>query len=106
MAGPRSGPKSSGQKPKLCGLGVTFKKSDGRGGMLVKRVKMEGSAANSDALRAGDRVLMIDGTPLEDIADAMHLAKLTHGEPGSAAVLKVMRPTGQTEDVVVVRNLV
>ena len=56
MAGPvSSGPRSSG-KPKLCGLGVTFKKSDGRGGMVVKRVKTSGSAASSDSLRAGDRV--------------------------------------------------
>jgi hypothetical protein len=38
---------------------------------------------------------MIDGMPLEDIHDAMQLAKLTHGEPGSAAVLKVCRPTGE-----------
>ena len=43
---------------------------------------------------------MIDGMPLEDIQDAMQLAKLTHGEPGSAAVLKVCRPTGEIFGVV------
>ncbi len=49
----REGPQSGA---KLYGLGVTFKKSDGKGGMVVKRVKAQGSAASSDALRSGDRV--------------------------------------------------
>mmetsp|Transcript_34253 Transcript_34253/g.53437 ORF Transcript_34253/g.53437 Transcript_34253/m.53437 type:complete len:702 (+) Transcript_34253:264-2369(+) len=89
---------------KLYGLGVTFKKSDGHGGMVVKRVKTEGAAAASRALTPGDRVLSINGTALDDVSDAMQLAKLTHGEKSSVAVLQVQRQSGVKEEVIIVRG--
>jgi predicted metalloprotease with PDZ domain len=89
---------------KQYGLGVTFKKSDGLGGMLVKRVKAYGAAASTGALDAGDRVLSINGMPLDQVTDALHLSKLTHGEALSVAVLSVVRLDGREEEVVIVRG--
>ena len=57
--------------------------------MVVKRVKSDGAAASTGALFAGDRVLRINGTALDDVTDALHLSKLTHGEALTVAVLQV-----------------
>mmetsp|Transcript_49812 Transcript_49812/g.118594 ORF Transcript_49812/g.118594 Transcript_49812/m.118594 type:complete len:155 (-) Transcript_49812:66-530(-) len=88
--------------PRLFGLGVVFKKSDGEGGMLVKRVNAGAAAAG--VLHAGDRVLAINGTPLDHVQDAMHLARLTHGSRGSSAILHVRGAEGGENEVLVVRG--
>ena len=80
---------AAGVAAKLYGLGVTFKKSDGYGGMVVKRIKADGAAAHAGGLEAGDRVLTINGTALDDVTDALQLSKLTHGEDRSVAILQV-----------------
>ena len=63
--------------------------ADGYGGMVVKRIKADGAAAHAGGLEAGDRVLTINGTALDDVTDALQLSKLTHGEDRSVAILQV-----------------
>jgi hypothetical protein len=41
----------------LVGVGLTFHRPDGRGGVLVKRVKERGAAAADGRVVAGDRLL-------------------------------------------------
>jgi C-terminal processing protease CtpA/Prc len=72
--------------------------------MVVKRVKSDGAAASTGALFAGDRVLRINGTALDDVTDALHLSKLTHGEALTVAVLQVVRLDGREEEVIIVRG--
>jgi len=72
--------------------------------MVVKRVKTDGAAASTGALHAGDRVLTINVTALDDVTDALHLSRLTHGEANSVAVMRVVRVDGYEEEVVIVRG--
>ena len=45
------GSSRNGDGRQLFGLGVTFKKSDGKGGMVIKRVKPEGRAAIAGVIK-------------------------------------------------------
>eukprot|EP00961_Rhodomonas_salina_P145702 1961280-Rhodomonas_salina.1 len=54
-------PEDSGSKGKMAGIGLTFTRADGSGGLPVKRVKDDGPAAVEGSLKPGDVVLSIDG---------------------------------------------
>ena len=69
------------------GLGITFYKSDGRTGLVVKRIK-----DFSCGLEPGDRVLSIDGDSLEAGLTTQQLARLVLGPVGSVAHLQVRKP--------------
>ncbi len=43
----------------LVGVGLTFHRPDGRGGVVVKRVKERGAAAADGRVVAGDRLLLM-----------------------------------------------
>jgi hypothetical protein len=58
--------------------GLTFQKSDGQGGLKIKRIKPNSAAAAaSNILCPGLRVLSLDDTPLDGITTARQLAALT-----------------------------
>jgi len=83
------------------GLGLTFKPPDGKGGVLVKRVKEDGPAVG--IVHEGDRIVSIDDWPLNDISNQA-LVRLTLGIPGTEASLKISRPNvGELPDVIIVR---
>ena len=83
------------------GLGLTFKPPDGKGGVVVKRVKEDGPALH--LVQEGDRIVSIDDWPLDGITN-QELVRLTLGIPGTEATLKIMRAGhGEMQDVVIVR---
>jgi len=79
-----------GGKEKLVGLGLTFGKADSKPGQVIKNMR-ESSAASDSDLKVGDRVVSIDGVPLNNIKGAWQLLQLTQGRPGSSAELVVER---------------
>ena len=86
-----------------CGLGVTFKKSDGQGGVVVKRVKPGGGAELGGDLKPGDRVLRLDGMPLDHLSQA-ELASMTIGDEDSESLLEVIKTsTGQEMMITITR---
>jgi C-terminal processing protease CtpA/Prc len=85
------------------GLGLTFKPPDGRGGLVVKRVKEDGPALH--LVEEGDRIISIDDWPLDDISN-QNIVRLTLGIPGTEATLRIIRAgVGEIPDVVILRPL-
>jgi len=107
-ASPRLNPEgeAAGGSPENVGLGLTFRKSDGLGGLVVKRVKPDSAAAqHSGVLQPGVRILSIDQSSLDDISSARQLAALTHGTPGSVCEVEVEMPDGSKQMLALTRPL-
>jgi uncharacterized iron-regulated protein len=67
-------------------LGVYIEK--GEGGITIREVS-RGSAAEKAGLKAGDRILFMDGEPIEDIFDLTYLVRLK--QAGQKATLQYSR---------------
>jgi len=87
-----------------CGLGITFKKQDGKGGVVVKRVKPGGGAELSGDIMPGDRVLRLDGICLDHLSQA-DLASKTIGDEGSEALLEVIKSSTAQETMITVTRV-
>ena len=84
----------------LGGIGAAL---DGRDGRVALGGVFPGDPADRAGLRAGDRILSIDGEPTDGMSMADVLQRL-RGEPGTAVGVSVQRPqTGETVEVTLVR---
>ena len=69
----------------------------------MKRVKVGGGAELSGEIEPGDRVLRLDGKPLDSVSQA-DLASMTIGDEGTEALLEVVKAcTGQEVMISVAR---
>jgi hypothetical protein len=85
----------------LGGIGATLEPR--RGGVALHDV-FPGDPAQRAGLRAGDRVLRIDGESTDDMSLADVLQRL-RGEDGTSVGVTVQRPeTGETRDVLITRG--
>ena len=90
----------------LVGLGLTFRKSDGAGGLVIKRVKPGSAAAlHGNDLSPGIRVTSISGMSLDSINCARQLASLTQGECGSICEIGYVAEYGEARTISVTRPL-
>ena len=88
----------------LVGIGITFHRPDGQGGVQVKRVK-EGSAAAEDGrIVAGCRLLAIDGAVLGAQIVHKDLAAMVLGEAGTSVSLRVQTQAGELNEIVLRRR--
>jgi C-terminal processing protease CtpA/Prc len=72
----------AGGAARRCGIGLTFVRAEGRGGLLVKRVKPGGPAALSGAVVPGERLMRLDGRDVAALSND-ELARAILGNPGS-----------------------
>ena len=79
----------------MVGLGITFYKNDGRPGLQVKRIK-----DTSAGLEPGDRVMSINGHPLQASLSTQNLARHVLGPVGSVALLTVRKAAGGGRELV------
>jgi C-terminal processing protease CtpA/Prc len=94
----------SQDQDELVGIGLTFYRPDGQGGVKIKRVK-EGSAAAADGrIAAGDRLLAIDGQALGTTVSHQELTRRVLGNPGSLVTLAVRHGSGKTGEVTLQRH--
>lgn len=75
-------------KPKGVKLGVTLDDSDDSAGVLVTD-RISGSAAEKAGINKGDRLLSIDGVPIEDSFDLIYAVKAKR--PGDSATIELKR---------------
>ena len=102
VAPPRSPRSSSGSSQ--AGLGLTFAKPDGMPGVLIKRIKDGGAAEAAGRIRAGDRILMIDGKELVNVT-SKELTALVMGAYGSNAAIRLQSADGMVSDLVIQRGV-
>jgi hypothetical protein len=96
-------PINGGPQLELGGIGAAL---DGREGKIALGTVFDGDPAARAGLRAGDRILSIDGEPTDGMSLADVLQRL-RGEPGTSVGVSVQRPqTGETVDVVLVRGMI
>jgi hypothetical protein len=94
---------NGGPQLELGGIGAAL---DGRGGRVALGAVFDGDPAGRAGLRAGDRILSIDGEATDGMSLADALQRL-RGEPGTSVGVSVQRPeTGETVDVVLVRGTI
>jgi regulation of enolase protein 1 (concanavalin A-like superfamily) len=84
------------------GLGVELEIRNGV--LLIIRV-IPGSPAERDGLRAGDKIVAIDGRPTDAMAPAAAVS-LLRGPVGTTVQLRLLDPTGQSRTQVVRREQV
>ena len=75
-------------KPRGVRLGVGLDDSDEQDGLLITEVE-SGSAANLAGIKKGDRLLRIDGSPLQENFDLIYSLKTRH--PGGQASIELQR---------------
>jgi hypothetical protein len=93
-------PVAGGGGTEFAGIGASL--SPGRDGIALGSV-MTGQPAERAGLRAGDRILRIDGEGTDGLSVADVMQRL-RGEAGTSVGITVQRPqTGETIDVVVAR---
>lgn len=78
------------------GIGIQFELRDGA---IVVIAPLEGTPAHRLGLRAGDRIIQVNGKPLEKTLTTDGVFKLLRGPTGSLVVLNVQRE-GETEDLI------
>jgi C-terminal processing protease CtpA/Prc len=89
----------------LMGVGLTFHRPDGLGGVVVKKVKENGVAAADGRIASGDRLLSVDGKSLGGKISNEDLMRMVLGEPGSSVRLQIQYQNGQSEEVDLIRAL-
>lgn len=85
------------------GLGVVVTMRDG---YLTVVSPMEGSPGAEAGLRAGDRIVEIDGNSTQDmgLGESVHLLK---GAPGTDVTITILRPkTGDSREMTITRELI
>jgi carboxyl-terminal processing protease len=78
------------------GIGIQFELRDGA---IVVIAPLEGTPAHRLGMRAGDRIVQVNGKPLEKTLTTDGVFKLLRGPTGSLVVLNVQRE-GETEDLI------
>jgi membrane-associated protease RseP (regulator of RpoE activity) len=87
----------------LGGVGATL---EARGGGITLRDVFPGDPAGLAGLRAGDRILRIDGETTQGMSMADVLQRL-RGEPGTSVGVSAQRPeTGETVELTIVRGTI
>jgi len=84
------------------GLGVELRADDGA--LLIVRV-IKGSPAEKNGIRAGDRIVTVDGQSTREL-NTDQAANLLQGEAGSTAVLAVISPGQEPRNIDVRRQRV
>jgi S1-C subfamily serine protease len=94
---------NGGPQLELGGIGAAL---DGNGGRVALGGVFPGDPADRAGLRAGDRILSVDGEPTDGMSMADVLQRL-RGEPGTSVGISVQRPqTGETVDVTLERGTI
>ena len=87
----------------LGGIGAALEQT---GGGITLRDVFPGDPASRAGLRAGDRIVRIDGEPTQGVSMADALQRL-RGEPGTSVGVSVLRPeTGETVELTIVRGTI
>ena len=89
---------------KRCGLGITFfPPADGNDYFVIKRVKEGGGAAGCGKIRAGDRLVTIDGHQVNSRLCGSKLQSLLLGVPGSICTVCIQHENGAVENIQLAR---
>ena len=87
----------------LGGIGAALEQT---GGGITLRDVFPGDPAATAGLRAGDRIVRIDGEPTQGISMSDALQRL-RGEPGTSVGVSAQRPeTGETVELTIVRGTI
>jgi S1-C subfamily serine protease len=87
----------------LGGIGAALEQT---GGGITLRDVFPGDPAGRAGLRAGDRIVRIDGEPTQGMSMSDALQRL-RGEPGTSVGVSAQRPeTGETVELTIVRGTI
>ena len=93
------------QPVEYAGIGAYIEPADDGSGLWVRPLSANAPAAQC-GIRLGDKVLSIDGRPIQDFPNRESMAEAIRGPVGSPVQLLIQKPDGSLISQVVMRDLI